>query len=96
MKSILFKRFRPENISIVIGCPFKTQKPFICLVNLLMVFFILEVFHINPNFESFSFILAIKKYKTGNHCLELVTVKSIYAKCADLLNSNRKNIAGMA
>ena len=54
-----------------------------------MALVILEVFHINPNFESFSFILTIKRYKT-------VTVKSIYAKCADLLNSNRKNIAGMA
>ena len=61
-----------------------------------MVLVILKVFHTNPNFESFSFSLAIKKYKTGNHCLELVTEKSIYAKCADLLNSNRKNIAGMA
>ena len=74
----------------------ETKKPFIFLVNLLMVLVTLKVFHTNPNFESFSFILAIKKYKTGNHCLELVTVKSIYAKCADLLNSNRKNIAGMA
>ena len=56
-------------------CPWlsklETKKPFIFLVNLLMVLVTLKVFHTNPNFESFSFILAIKKYKTGNHCLEL-------------------------